>query len=501
LKHSNMQTQLFTSRAGPVRWVLFRAGAFVVVLLPLLALEVILRLAVPAPVLNLEDPYVSFSGLRSLFSPDSTGMRYETAKERLDFFCSQSFTAVKDARTFRIFCLGGSTVQGRPYAVETAFTTWLKLNLDAAQPARKWEVINCGGISYASYRLAPIMRELLEYEPDLFILYTGHNEFLEDRTYGHIKKMPRWRVRLHRALLNLRIYSAAHAYFSGRGAKKTDAGDSSRAVLPTEVEAKLDFEDGLKWYHRDDAWRRGTIEHFGRNLEAMVQMSQEADVPIILANPAANLEDCPPIKSQPGTDVSESQRLRVGELREQTRQLGWDDAYGKIRLLEQAVAIDGRDAGLLYVLGKCYARIGRFDEAKKWFIKAKDEDICPLRILEPMRDAVRDTAARSDLPLVDVQALIESRSDNSIAGEKWLLDHVHPSIAGHKLIADALFQAMESMELVHRDENWPATRDQLWENHLSSLDDRYYRQGAARLKRLQIWSRGRMPDELAEPEN
>jgi len=494
-----MQTQLFTSRGGAARWLLFRAGAFVVVLLPLLVLEVVLRLAVPAPAVDLEDPYVSFSGLRSLFAPDSTGMRYETAKERLDFFRPQSFTVVKAARTFRIFCLGGSTVQGRPYAVETSFTTWLRFNLDAAQPDREWEVINCGGISYASYRLAPIMRELLDYEPNLFIVYTGHNEFLEDRTYGHIKKMPRWRVRLHRVLLNLRIYGTAHAYFSGRGAKKTDAGDSSKTVLPTEVEAKLDFEDGLKWYHRDDAWRQGTIEHFGRNIEAMVQMSQEAGVPIILANPVANLEDCPPIKSQGDTEATEAQGREVAELREEARQLGWENAYGKIKLLEQAAAIDGRDAGLLYVIGKCYARIGRFDEAKQWLIKAKDEDICPLRILEPMREAVRDTAAQSDVRLVDVQALIESRSESSIAGGKWLLDHVHPSIAGHKLIADTLFETMEDMGLVRPGENWLTARDKLWEDHLSSLDDRYYRQGAARLKRLQIWSRGRMPDELAEP--
>lgn len=496
-----MQTQLFASRAGPVRWLLFRAGAFVVVLLPLMVLELILRLAVPAPVLNLEDPYVSFSGMRTLFAPDSTGMRYETASERLDFFRPQSFTAVKDARTFRIFCLGGSTVQGRPYAVETAFTTWLKLNLDAAQPSMQWEVINCGGISYASYRLVPIMGELLDYEPDLFIIYTGHNEFLEDRTYGHIKKMSRWRIRLHRVLLNLRIYGTAHTYFSGRGAKKTAATDSSKTVLPTEAEAKLDFEDGLKWYHRDDIWQRGVIEHFSLNIEAMVSMARKAGVPIILANPVTNLENCPPIKSQADTETTEAQRREAADFREQARQLGWDDAYGKIKLLEQAAKIDSRDAGLLYVIGKCYARIGRFDEAKKWFIRAKDQDICPLRILEPMRDAIRDIAARSDVPLVDVQALIESRSDSSIAGDKWLLDHVHPSIAGHKLIADAMFQAMESMGLVRPSENWLTARDKLWENRLSSLDDRYYRQGAARLKRLQIWSRGRIPDELTEPEN
>lgn len=496
-----MHVQSSILRRRPVRWLLFRAGALLTGLLPLLALESILRIAVPVPAPDTEDPFVSFSGLRKLFALNSADARYETAPERLDFFCPQSFAAVKDARTFRIFCLGGSTVQGRPYAVETAFSTWLKINLDAAQPTTQWEVINCGGISYASYRLVPIMRELLEYEPDLFIIYTGHNEFLEDRTYGHIKKMPRWCIRLHRVLLNLRIYSVAYARFSGPGAKKTDTGDSSRTVLPTEVEAKLDFEDGLKWYHRDDAWRRGIIEHFGRNLEAMVHMSREAGVLVILANPAANLDHCPPIKSESGPDVSDSQVLHVRQLRDEARQLGWDDAYGKIELLEQAAAIDARDAGLLYVLGKCYARIGRFDEAKRWFIPAKEEDICPLRILEPMRDAIRDVAGRYEVPLVDVQALIESRSENSIAGDKWLLDHVHPNIAGHKLIADAMFEAMENMGLVQPSENWLTARDRLWANHLSSLDDLYYRQGAARLKRLQIWSRGRMPEELAEPEN
>ncbi len=488
-------------RAGAMRWVLFRIGALAVVLLPLVVLEVILRLAVPVPAVGLDDPYISFSGMRKLFALDSAGARYETAAERLDFFCPQSFPSDKGNNAFRIFCLGGSTVQGRPYAVETSFTTWLKLSLDAVQPDREWELVNCGGISYASYRLVPIMRELLDYEPDMFIVYTGQNEFLEDRTYGHIKNMPPWRIGLHRTLLNLRIYSIAHSHFSGRGARKTDAADSSKPVLPTEVEAKLDFKDGLKWYHRDDEWRRGTTKHFAGNIEAMVKMARQAGVPIILVNPVVNLEDCPPIKSQPFVEAAEKQR--VVELREQARRLAWDNAYGKIRLLEQAAAIDARDAGLLYVIGKCYARIGRFEEAKKWFVKAKEEDICPLRILEPMRDAISDVAARYDAPLLDAQALIEGRSENSIAGAQWLLDHVHPSIAGHKLIADAFLEIMRDMGLVQPAENpggWRAARDKLWEEHLSSLDGLYYRKGAARQKMLQTWSRGRMPDELIEPE-
>ena len=132
---------------------------------------------------DLTDPYVEFAGQRSLFEKDATAEFFQTATNRTNYFVRDRFPVVKTEGTFRIFCLGGSTVQGRPYAIETAFPKWLQLSLEVRQPDRKWEVINCGGISYASYRLVPILRECLEhYEPDLIVLCTGQNEFLEDRT-------------------------------------------------------------------------------------------------------------------------------------------------------------------------------------------------------------------------------------------------------------------------------------------------------------------------------
>ena len=62
--------------------------------------------------------------------------------------------------------------------------------LPAADSSRDWEVINVGAISYASYRTAGLMEELAQYEPDLFIVYTGHNEFLERRTYDTLSERP-----------------------------------------------------------------------------------------------------------------------------------------------------------------------------------------------------------------------------------------------------------------------------------------------------------------------
>ncbi len=475
-------------RPTKLRRLFFPAAAVLIVLLPLVLIEVGLRFLVPPPPVDLEDPYVSFSGIRPLFVLNSDGTRYETAEERLTFFRPQSFSASKDENTFRIFCLGGSTVQGRPYAVETSFTTWLQLNLRAAIPETEWEVVNCGGISYASYRLVPIMREVLAYEPDLFIIYTGHNEFLEDRTYGRIKHTPEVLIRLHELLLNLRSYSLAYQSLSSQPDVQTP-----RSVLPPEVQAKLDFETGIDCYHRDEIWREGTIAHFRYNIEIMARIAQDANVPLILMNPVSNLKDCPPFKSEFDETLSIPQWERMIGLWQQAQEVDWSNAYQKAQLLEQAAEIDGRHAGLFYMIGKCYERMARFDEAKEWFVRAKDDDICPLRILEPMHKAILEVAAKYDLPLIDVRALIEKRTQDGIPGDEWLLDHVHPSITGHQLIADSLYEAMQDIDLVPRTMGWRQDRQHLWEDHFSELSNVYFARGAERLKRLEQWSHGRIP--------
>ena len=482
-------------RRGIVRKLVFYLLTLAVVLSPLVLIELGVRLFVPVPLPITDDPYISFTGMRPLFVLDAAAGRYKIAEERLAAFRPQSFAADKGPNTFRVFCLGGSTVQGRPYSVETSFTAWLKLNLQTALPEIDYEVVNCGGISYASYRLIPIMRELLEHKPDLFILYTGHNEFLEDRTYGPVKRMPRGGVWVHEMLMKLRGYKLAHHYLIGRRIKRNRSAGRSKTVMFPQVKTILDLEQGLGSYKRDDMWHVGVVNHFGRNLETMVAMAQAAGVPVILVNPVSNLKDCPPFKSESGPGESEADISKVTALREQAARLDWSDTYGKIRLLLEAVAIDDRDAGLLYSLGTCYYHLARYEEAKSWFVRAKDQDVCPLRIIGPMHEAIGRMCSRYDVPLVDANKLIEDQSEGGIVGEQWLLDHVHPTINGHKLVADALYAAMEEMGLTSRPEGWEQARDDLWRRHLESLDDAYYARGVARLKRLTEWSRGRIPKE------
>ncbi len=475
--------------AGKSRRILFHLCAAVVVLLPLATVEIVLRAFAPAPAVRLDDPYVSFGEIRPLFVLDDLGRRYETADERLHFFRPQSFPAAKAENSFRVFVLGGSTVQGRPWSVETSFGTWLELALKAAAPDMDWDVINCGGISYASYRLVPIMRELLDYEPDLFVIYTGHNEFLEDRTYSRLKRTPKPLIRLHELLLNLRSYQLANQSIQSRRAKRT-----SRAELPAEVQARLDFHDGLASYHRDDTWREGVIAHFRHNLQTMVQTAQQADVPLVLMKPVANIKDCSPFKSQFNARLPPQARQQAEALLQQARETTWSNVETKLLLLETAAKIDPRHATLCYLTGKCYEQMGRSAEAKQWFERARDEDICPLRILEPLAQAITSTAKRHNTGYIDIEQLIEQQTEDHIAGDEWLIDHVHPTITAHKLIANALLETMAQMHLLETTPDWQAQRDKSWSNHLAGLDDAYFEHGAQRLKRLAEWTRGRIPE-------
>ena len=179
----NVSRSPFRHNRPWVRGVLFRAAAVCLGLGVIALAEVGLRVLGCGRTTDAEDPSLVLEAVQPLFVLNRGTGRYEIPKSRWTFFCPDSFDSTKPHSGFRVFCLGGSTVQGRPYSIQTAFPAWLELALRAADASVQWEVVNCGGISYASYRLLPILCEVLHYQPDLVIICSGHNEFLETRTY------------------------------------------------------------------------------------------------------------------------------------------------------------------------------------------------------------------------------------------------------------------------------------------------------------------------------
>jgi tetratricopeptide (TPR) repeat protein len=469
----------------------FRVGAVALGLSLFVVMEAALQLGGWGRPADYDDPFVGFDSLQPLFLRDASGTKYEIPPARRRFFCAESFPAVKEPGEFRIFVLGGSTVAGEPYSSETSFTTWLELALRAADARRGWNVVNCGGISYASYRLTPILKECLQYQPDLFILSTGHNEFLEDRTYGDLKQGSAPFAEILRSLARLHTITLCRAGVDKVRGHSFDAQVTMKSLLPAEVNARLDHEGGLAAYHRDDTWAAAIREHFGHNIRQMVTLAQNAGVPIILVRETSNLADARPFKSEHRSGLSADELRRWEQLIAAARSTLQDDVPRAIYNLRKTLEIDGEYPLTWYELGKCYEAQRDYRAARTAFVKARDLDICPLRITTPLEETLFEVAAKTGAPVVDAHQQLEQRSKTGILGGYWLVDHVHPSFAGHQAIAVALLDEMTRAGFVQPEAASEARRKSVFEKHLAALPPIYFERGRRTLELLRGWTQGR----------
>ncbi len=503
-----------TSAAGRSRRLGWRGRILLIVLgvglsvLLLAALELTLAALDVGEDALYDDPFVGFAPGSDLFAETTLddGTRvYETRPEKLAFFNSQRFLATKPEDGYRVFALGGSTTAGRPYDDRVAFPRWLELYLEEADPSRTWEVVNAGAISYASYRAALLMRELVRYEPDLFVIYTGHNEFLEERSYSEIIHQPEAVKRLRMWLSGFRFAALARRALAGGGedgspdgeedgGNQEPGGGGEITTLAPEVTARLDSWGGLERYERDDELTRSVVAHFENNLRRMVRLARANGAEVVLVEPVANVADFSPFKSQPGPGVDAETAARVAALVEQGRQrLEAGDPGAAVSLLEQAVAADERYAEAWFRLGRALLAAGRPADAYDALIRAKDEDVAPLRALEPLVAAVARVAADEGVPLVPLRTDLEEESRNrhghAALGDEYLLDHVHPDVPVHARLAAAVLEWMAAAGRVEPGPGWgEAAREAVYEREMAGFDQDYYGQRDLNLSKVLGWA-------------
>ncbi len=489
-----------TSRTRSLlRAAAFRMTAVVVALSVFPMLELVCVIGDWGDVDVHDDPFVGFAAIRPLFELTDDGRRYHTSPSRRSFFEEDSFLASKPQNEFRIFVFGGSTVQGNPFSIETSFTRFLQLALHEADSTRSWEVVNCGGISYASYRIVPLMQECLKYQPDLFIFCEGHNEFLEDVSYANVRETSPAIANLYAAVSRFRSFRllrwslrqpfSADARFSST---PDPAQPETKPVLPPEVDALLDHEGGLAAYHRDDQHAQQVVSHFGTNLVRMICLSRKHNIPLLVIQPPSNLSDCPPFKSQFSDSTSEEQIDQIRTLLERASEVLSTDAEQSAHLIRQAVALDPRFAWSWYQLGHTLVGLSQFDDARQAFIRARDEDVCPLRMISALEEAMQRIVSKFDLDFLNAANLLQQQCPDGITGNHILADHVHPSFGGHELIAIAIVEWMQMRQFL-RDPStdWKDRSNAVFARHLLSLENLYFLRGQRRLKDLQGWAAGR----------
>lgn len=446
-----------------------------------------------------DDPFVGFAAVRPLFELTADRRYFQTSPVRRRFFREDSFTAVKPDGEFRIFVLGGSTVQGRPFSIETSFPAYLQVALETCDSEHSWKVVNCGGVSYASYRLVPVLQECLAYKPDLFIFCGGHNEFLEDVSYASVRATPSL-VRQTFSLLNesriFRVVRHGVLKISGESAenlaRNSSESSGSRPLLPEDVDTLLDHDGGLAAYHRNNEHAAMVATHFQNNLTRMAQLSEFSGVPLMMIMPPSNFSDCPPFKSEFSPSVPDDQRRRVMDSLHEASELSSRRIDDAIRMAVSAVEIDPGFALSWYELGQLQISARRFEDAEASFRRARDEDICPLRITTPLETAMRNVVKEFRLPYINAHEILETKCPNGIIGDNVLVDHVHPSFRSHEDIAVAIADWMISAGLTHaKTSEWQDVTHAKCQSRLQTLDNLYFLRGRRALENLRLWAAGR----------
>lgn len=365
------------------------------------------------------DPYESFVFRAPLFI--ESGDKMTTDYTRRLFFHTQEFARQKPPGTKRVFVFGGSTTFGHmlPDPWNDSYVHQLGVLLERDLPSVKIEMINCGGKSYASYRLVDLVEECMQYQPDLVIVMSGHNEFIEAR---HYKDLIGADTASNRFWYSLRTVRLLHDLGSRVEEQKPFLGEN-----PYETE---------RYIVRDEREFQLTLEHYTRNLNRMVDACRAHDVPIVLCTCPSNLLDQKPFVTEPPPGMDKAEFRQVVAQAAQHLEAGeYEQALAIVNgLLEKSPRL----AICNYIAGRCYYGMQQYPEAKRSLLLAKDSDAFPKRALSSFNERVREIAQERGAPLFDALPPFDDASEHGIPGKNLFLDDCHPTVGGHRLFAEGL---------------------------------------------------------------
>ncbi|MEA2063221.1 MAG: tetratricopeptide repeat protein, partial [Gemmatimonadota bacterium] len=271
------------------------------------------------------------------------------------------------------------------------------------------------------------------------------------------------------------------------------------SVLSPEVQTILDRSAGLDHYQRDPGFSRGVFEHFRYNLSRIRSLCREAGVPVVFLEPVDNIKDFSPFKSQGRKDLPGSERETLARaVSEGLALLGggrFEEAAGRFT---EAVAIDTLHAGSCYTLGRVCLETGDTAAARRYLLRARELDVCPLRAREPVYRALRAETAGNDAPdLLDLPALFSSLSPGGLIGGEVLIDHIHPFPEGHMRIALEILGWMNEKGFVQENRLPGAGQlDSLYGGVMDSLPPEYFSKGIINLAKVLIWAK-KHPEAMA----
>ena len=369
------------------------------------------------------------------------GRRYFFGSEYGAFGTQDQFRRAKQPSTLRIFALGGSSTAGYPYQFSGTFPAMLEDRLAQAYPDYHVEVINLGMTAITSYTVVDFMGELLAVNPDLLVVYMGHNEFYGALGSASTQRIGSSRMWTHTylALGRLRLFQAFRRAL-GSALSSTSPSDAAggQTLMATMAADRAIPLDGALY--------RRTEENFAANLETIISRARAAGVPVVVGTLVSNLGRQSPFISLTGKNSAKGRLdslLAVGH-----NQLTSGKTEAAIATFETAVNHDSAHALAWFRLGQALHSIGDTNQALSAYYHARDLDGLRFRAASSFNSTIHRVCATEGAYVAEVESTFVEASSGGIIGSSLLLEHLHPNLEGYLLIGKAFAQTIRDGHLL-----------------------------------------------------
>ncbi len=386
-------------------------------------------------------------------------------------FTDQRIPVRRKSGIRRVLFVGESTVAGYPFQPPAAFCYWVEARLEKLLPDLDFEVLNLGVNGWNCEAVRDLVAEIgPSLEPDLYVVYSGHNEYLDANIFAikfpirhglqriiesfHFGRLllswskPRWRE-IDQPLRNFR-------YSGLLDEPLIDAAEMSRA-----------------------------FRNYERNARDIVHIACRQDAGVVFCLPVCDLRDtivnCSSFSAATPLEVRESFRkkllaVRVGRVRlEDARKadpsLDLDlPAQDLLREIDELEKIDATVGTLPYERGRLLVLLRRYREARKFFEEARDVDQQPVRATRFLHDILVRVAREEGALIADPRARFDAADPIGIPGQdKMFVDICHPDMLGHPMIADSIIQALSEHDVFAPKSSWRFAEEPTEEQYFRQL--------------------------------
>jgi tetratricopeptide (TPR) repeat protein len=344
------------------------------------------------------------------------------------------FKKHKGRNLFRIMCLGESSMLGTPYQMNANIPSILRKQLRHLYPDTEFEVLNLGAAAINSNVILVLAEEMAEYQPDLILIYTGHNEFYgpDGIDASLLEKQFPFLIQVKYRLRDLRTVAWVQ-----KTMRKIAAGSASgERNLMKEVSRN----NAVALKSREAEW---VFQQFEKNLCKIIELCKSRNIPLIVSDVTSNLTFPPFAYDTLGGIRNWRQEFAAIESTFDKGEYQRAQA-SLLRLYE----LDSTNAFINFWLGKTCLALNKPDSAVHYFVRARDNDFLKFRSPERTNQIIRTLTNRESVPFISADSLFRALSDNGIAGRELFWEHLHPTARGYYEIANLFLKKILELRIV-----------------------------------------------------